>query len=156
MRFPVDLFVLVLVDENGTSRGMNPIARTISGVGGKTFRYRFSRGDMVTIGEVWQSRRLEKDVGFQIVDMLTIDNISFLAFLLYQVRRIEISVDEPDFGILACNLGTFGTVADEAGDLPVRVGMVYGVKSISTNVAGRTSPANALVRARCGTVVEPT
>ena len=68
---------------------------------------------------------------------LTEYDICLLRLRLNELGAVEIPVDEFEACIFLCDFGALVGVADEAGDVVFWVGLVDGVESVATNVAGR-------------------
>ena len=61
-----------------------------------------------------------------------------------EIRAVQVAVDEPDFGVLRCNLRAFVAVADQCGDFEIRVCVCNCIQGVSANIAGCTSAVDVL------------
>jgi hypothetical protein len=64
------------------------------------------------------------------------NNVGVGSLLSKELSVVKCAIDEAGLGVLGGDLGTLVAVADQSGDLKVRVGVCNGIEGIASNVAG--------------------
>lgn len=71
--------------------------------------------------------------------MLTKDNICIFNLLFDDIRRIEVTEDYPNIGVLGLELSGLFLATNESRELPVGMGIGDSIEAVATNIASSTS-----------------